>query len=51
MHERGHDGPHKCDCRKCPEHDERSLDRYGCVAKPPYYGEHTNFYGEDTDAG
>lgn len=41
-YDRGHEGPHECDCCECdgpckPE----------CVAKPPYYGEDTHFYGED----
>lgn len=51
--ERGHverDGtPHDCGCCECHHHpypewpDENVL----CVAKEPYYGPGTNFYGED----
>lgn len=39
---------HVCDCCECPDgHGPDSLDRYGCVAAPPYYGPPTRFYGED----
>lgn len=37
---RGHDGEHRCDC-------------YGegnAVGTAPYYGDGTNFYGEDAEA-
>lgn len=44
---RGHTEPHECDCCECEHHDETSLERFGCVAKPPYYGAITRFYGED----
>lgn len=43
MLERGHDGPHVCDCAGDPEIQER-------VGKPPYYGADTLFYGEDAEA-
>jgi hypothetical protein len=43
---RGHDGPHACDCCECEDHDRDHRER-GCVAKPPYYGEATHFWGED----
>ncbi len=43
---RGHDGPHECDCCECPDH-ARDHEGEGCVAKPPYYGSSTWFYGED----
>ncbi len=46
--EPGHDGPHECDCCECDEHLGIELDPdSGCVAKPPYYGAETHFYGED----
>ena len=53
--ERGHDGPHECACCDCPEGRHNGTDaptlidaeNVYCVAKPPYYGPGTNFYGED----
>jgi hypothetical protein len=48
MHPRGHSPeiPHECDCCECPgETCKRS-----CVAKPPYYGSDTRFYGEEAEA-
>ena len=54
-HPRGHppEVPHDCGCCECGEHhpypdwpDENVL----CVAKPPYYGPDTKFYGEDAEA-
>jgi hypothetical protein len=50
--ERGHDGACECACCDCwPEHtDEPDEDDVVCVAKPPYYGPETRFYGEDVDA-
>lgn len=51
---RGHAGPHECDCCDCPpdhdhaqpiQDDDEATVR--CVAKPPYYGAGTKFYGED----
>lgn len=42
--ERGHDGPHECDCCTCDDHPDPGS---GCVASPPYYGPGTTFYGED----
>lgn len=50
-HPRGHspDIPHACDCCELcgcgPDQCEP-----GCVAKPPYYGADTRFYGEDAEA-
>jgi hypothetical protein len=41
---KGHDGPHWCDCCDCADHPDHDS---GCVAGPPYYGDATNFYGED----
>jgi hypothetical protein len=55
MHPRGHDVsiPHECPCCECGEHhpyprwpDTGVL----CVAKPPYYGPETRFYGDDVAA-
>lgn len=37
------DIPHECDCCECPE----GKCEPGCVAKTPYYGPETNFYGAD----
>ena len=52
--ERGHAGHHECDCCECPDHEatqgnavDEDGDEYLCVAKHPYYGDPTNFYGED----
>lgn len=42
--ERGHEGPCECGCCKCVNHPDPDS---GCVAKPPYYGADTRFYGED----
>lgn len=56
MHPRGHgpEIPHACDCCECEQHpdpDPGNLDSApSCVAAPPYYGEHTHFYGEDATA-
>jgi len=46
-HPRGHppEVPHECDCCECPGECELS-----CMAKPPYYGPDTRFYGEDAEA-
>jgi hypothetical protein len=48
-HPRGHsaDVPHECDCCACVSHPDEDS---GCVARPPYYGEGTRFYGEDAEA-
>ena len=51
--ERGHDGPHECDCCECPggfHTDQPDDEDVVCVAKPPYYGPDTKFYGEDAPA-
>jgi len=49
MHPRGHSPeiPHECDCCDCENHPDPDS---GCVARPPYYGEYTKFYGEDAEA-
>ena len=46
---RGHYGAHECDCCKCADHAKSNEIEPGvtCVAKPPYYGPQTKFYGED----
>jgi hypothetical protein len=53
-HPRGHnpETPHTCDCCTCERHpDPDNLnDQPSCGAAPPYYGEHTRFYGEDAEA-
>jgi hypothetical protein len=48
MHPRGHapDTPHECDCCECEQHPDPDSDSV-CVARPPYYGPGTRFYGED----
>ena len=50
--ERGHDGPHLCDCADDEGVDPVTrlyLDDPNCVnvGAPPYYGPKTRFYGED----
>ena len=50
--ERGHDGPHLCDCADDPGVDPETrlyLDdpQVLNVGAPPYYGPETSFYGED----
>jgi len=47
--ERGHpdDVPHACDCCECEDHPDEDS---GCVARPPYYGPDTRFYGEEAEA-
>lgn len=50
--ERGHDGPHLCDCT-FDEHGELiphidEAPELGNVGRPPYYGPATKFFGEDT---
>lgn len=42
----GHDGPCECDCCDC----ETTPCHSWCVAKPPYYGPETLFYGADAEA-
>lgn len=52
---RGHDGSHACSCCDCPEghHDGIQAptlvddEDVVCVARAPYYGAETRFYGED----
>jgi len=57
-HERGHDPeiPHECDCCECGNHPDppsiaadADLPYCTCVAKPPYYGPDTKFYGEEAE--
>lgn len=43
---RGHQGEHWCHCCICLKHEEEHKTN-GCVARPPYYGDETRFYGED----
>ncbi len=43
--ERGHEGPHLCDCADWP--DWQTDDESENVGAPPYYGPNTRFYGED----
>lgn len=53
MHPRGHDPalPHECDCCECPEGRHPDPDAGAlCVARPPYYGPDTRFYGEEAEA-
>lgn len=54
QHTRGHEGLHECDCCECIDHVANAgmyIDEDGdeilCVATWPYYGDDTNFYGED----
>ena len=45
---RGHAGDgHDCGCCECQNHPDPDS---GCVAKPPYYGPETRFYGEEAVA-
>lgn len=54
---RDHAGPHECSCCTCVDHTSDPLHGSSdpedegvlCVAKPPYYGPDTQFYGEDVD--
>jgi hypothetical protein len=50
--ERGHVGDCECGCCTCVNHEASNVDPEGitCVAKPPYYGPNTRFYGEDAAA-
>lgn len=47
---RGHEGLCECDCCECPRHTGLSMELRGCVAKSPYYGPETRFYGADVEA-
>lgn len=53
---RGHDPelPCECCCCECESHPDPDPDNPNsepsCVAKPPYYGPDTHFYGEDAEA-
>jgi hypothetical protein len=42
---RGHEGDHWCDCCECDDHPDPDS---GCVAGPPYYGDDTRFFGDDS---
>jgi hypothetical protein len=44
--ERGHEGDCACDCCECRNHPDPDS---GCVARVPYYGKITRFYGEDAE--
>lgn len=48
---RGHKQPHECSCCTCLDHAKNNFyeDGVKCVAKPPYYGPDTKFYGEDVE--
>ena len=48
-HPRGHapEIPHECDCCDCGDSHPDAGENALCVAKPPYYGLATHFYGED----
>lgn len=50
--QRGHEGTCECDCCECigPHTDKPNKDMLVCVAKAPYYGPETKFYGEDARA-
>lgn len=49
--ERGHEGTCECDCCDCPEGTHPNPEPgVLCVAKAPYYGPGTRFYGEDVAA-
>ncbi len=46
--ERYHKGDHECDCCECEDHEKSNMvGNVMCVAKYPYYGENTQFYGAD----
>lgn len=45
QHHHSADIPHECYCCEC----QGDTCDPGCVAKPPYYGPETNFYGNDVD--
>lgn len=45
-YETGHEGQCECDCCDCPEGEPCHP---SCVAKPPYYGTDTVFYGDDAE--
>lgn len=55
---RGHEGGHECACCDCPAGHHNGLeapmlvddDDCVCVARAPYYGSKTRFYGEDAQA-
>ncbi len=49
--DRGHSGSHECGCCDCEDHAACHVGAGGiaCVAKPPYYGAGTKFYGEDAE--
>jgi hypothetical protein len=46
-HEGDHEGDHECDCCDCENHPDPGP--VMCVAKPPYYGDITRFYGADAE--
>lgn len=51
--ERGHEGDCDCGCCECGDHHpypEWPNEQVLCVAKAPYYGPRTLFYGEDAAA-
>lgn len=46
----GHDEPCACCCCDCDDH-ERDHEALGCVARWPWYGPDTRFYGDGTPVG
>lgn len=45
---KNHKGYCECDCCICDdEHTSEPIDGFCCVAKFPYYGNNTWFYGDD----
>ena len=48
--ERGHEGDCDCGCCDCGERHPDAGDGVLCVARAPYYGPGTRFYGEDVQA-
>lgn len=50
---RGHAGPHMCECAWGDDNEllpHASVDDNGNVGCHPYYGDDTEFFGEDADA-
>ena len=49
---RGHEGTCECDCCTCEHHPYPDWPATNalCVAKAPYYGPETRFYGDDVAA-
>ncbi len=45
----GHHGWHDCDCCDCGDAHPWPEPDVLCVARFPYYGSHTRFYGDDAE--